>query len=88
MSTSNINGELEPVLNLIPISTAADTIRSYCVQNESCDGCKLNGAQGKGCYFNNVAPDQWNIADMIYEQTEEVSKKHRRRGRRNTKKEE
>jgi len=85
MSTSNIEDRLAPVLNLIPIGTAADTIRSYCIQNESCDGCKFNGIEGKGCYFTNITPDRWNIADMIYEQTEEISKKHSRRpGRRKT----
>lgn len=83
MTKPHIDEDLEPVLNLIPLVTAADTIRSYCLQFEKCKGCKFNGAYGKGCYFNNVTPDKWNIGQTIYEQTEEIGKNHfNRPGRR------
>ena len=31
MSAEKMNEELEPALNLVPLVTAADTIRSYCI---------------------------------------------------------
>ena len=83
MTKPHIDEDLEPVLDLIPLVTAADTIRSYCLQFDKCKGCKFNGAYGKGCYFNNVTPDKWNIGQTIYEQTEEIGKDHfNRPGRR------
>lgn len=78
-----IQDELEPVLNLTPLVVAADTIKSYCIGNfEKCsDGCPLHNAHGKGCYFNNVTPDEWNISELMYEMTKEIEKGHNMKGK-------
>lgn len=61
---------------MVPLSSAADTVRSFCLQFEKCSKeCPLYNAPGKGCYFNNVTPDKWEIGEMIYKMTEEVGGK-------------
>lgn len=52
--------------SLIPLITAANIIRSYCKNFEKCSSeCPLLNSRGRGCYFNNVTPDQWDVCDLI-----------------------
>lgn len=61
---------------MVPLSSAADTIRSFCLRYDKCSKeCPFHNAHGKGCYFNNVTPDKWEIGEMIYKMTEEVGGK-------------
>ena len=81
--TITVKDKMEKVLNLIPVQSASDTIRSFCLQFEKCSKeCPLYNARGKGCYFQNVVPTDWNIGDLIYERTELLSTTNTRRGRR------
>ena len=82
MSNPTIEEDMEPVLNLIPLKTAADTIRSFCLGKEKCKGCHLFGLYGAGCYFNNVVPCNWDLGLIIKDKTEEVEKQHNLKGRR------
>lgn len=51
---------------LNPLITASNIIRSYCKNFEKCSSeCPLLDARGRGCYFNNVTPDQWDVCDLI-----------------------
>lgn len=70
-----VKEKMEPVLCLVPVQIAADTIRSFCLQFEKCSKeCPLHNAHGKGCYFQNVTPDKWEIGDLVYEQSDLLSK--------------
>lgn len=83
MTKPHIEDDMEPVLNLIPLSTAADTIRSFCLTHENCNTCPLFCVRGNGCYFNTSVPCNWDINSIVYDKTEEVGKKHfNRPGRR------
>jgi hypothetical protein len=83
MTKPHIEDDMEPVLNLIPLSTAADTIRSFCLGRDNCKRCDLFNLYGAGCYFNNVVPCNWDINSIVYDKTEEVGKNHYNRpGRR------
>ena len=82
MSNPTIEEDMEPVLNLIPLKTAADTIRSYCLTHENCNNCQLFGLNGKGCYFNTKVPCNWDLAPIIRDKTTEVEKQHNLKGRR------
>lgn len=68
---NNKDQEKEKVINsdrsaLNPLVTAADIIRSYCRNFESCTTeCPLMNAVGRGCYFNNVTPDRWEVSELI-----------------------
>lgn len=71
--TITVKDKMEKVLNLIPVQSASDTIRSFCLQFDKCSKeCPFHNAHGKGCYFNNVTPDKWEIGEMIYKMTEEA----------------
>lgn len=73
MSRENMREKMELVLSMVPLSSGADTIRSFCLRYDKCSKeCPFNNAHGKGCYFNNVTPDKWEIGEMIYKMTEEV----------------
>ena len=51
---------------LNPLITASNIIRSYCKNFEKCSSeCPLLNSRGRGCYFNNVTPDQWDVCDLI-----------------------
>ena len=76
-----------PILNLLPLSTASDTIRSFCLNHEKCEECELFGLKGKGCYFNNSVPCNWDLASIINNKTEEAEK-HKGRPKRRKKKNE
>lgn len=76
MSRENSREKMELVLSMVPLSSAADTIRSFCLRYDKCSKeCPFHNAHGKGCYFNNVTPDKWEIGEMIYKMTEEVGGK-------------
>lgn len=84
MASSDIRDEMEPVLNLTPLVSAADTIRSYCKQFENCtDECPFYNIRGQGCYFNNVPPEEWDVGGIIYKMTEDIGKKHKSKPRKN-----
>lgn len=75
MSREDLREKTETILSMFPLSSAADTIRSFCLRYDKCSKeCPLYNAHGKGCYFNNVTPDKWEIGEMIYKMTEEVGK--------------
>ena len=82
MSNPTIEEDMEPVLNLIPLKTAADTIRSYCMTHENCNKCQLFCLNGNGCYFHTKVPCNWDLAPIISEKTTEVEKQHNLKGRR------
>lgn len=77
---------INPILNLLPLSTASDTIRSFCLNHEKCEECELCGLKGKGCYFNTSVPGEWDLASIINKKTEEAQK-HKGRPKRRKKKE-
>lgn len=85
MASSDIRDELEPVLNLTPLVSAADTIRSYCKQFEKCDECPFHNVSGRGigCYFNITSPEEWDVGGIIYKMTEDIGKKHKSKSRKN-----
>ena len=83
---------LDEFLNLLPVQSAADTIRSFCLGFELCEKiehdedsenfgkvikCPFCDLQGKGCYFTNFCPDKWNVNELINEKTEELVKTHK-----------
>lgn len=70
----SVKDKMEPVLSLLPVQTAADTIRSFCIKIEKCSKCPIYNTKGKGCYFQNVTPDKWEIGDLVYERSELLSK--------------
>lgn len=73
-----------PILNLLPLGPASDTIRSFCLNHENCEGCELSGLKGKGCYFNNSVPCNWDLSSIISAKTEEAEK-HKGRPKRRKK---
>lgn len=76
MGREYVKEKMEMVLSMVPLSSAADTVRSFCLQFEKCSKkCPLYNAHGKGCYFNNVTPNKWEIGEMIYKMTEKVGGK-------------
>lgn len=76
MSREDLREKMELVLSMVPLSSGADTIRSFCLRYDKCSKeCPLYNVHGKGCYFNNVTPDKWEIGEMIYKMTEEVGGK-------------
>ena len=74
----------EPILNLLPLSTASDTIRSFCLNHENCEECELLNLHGKGCYFNTSVPCDWDLASIINNKTKEAEK-HKGRPKRRKK---
>ena len=81
MSNPTIAEDMEPVLNLIPLKSASDTIRSFCMTHEKCEECQLFGLRGNGCYFLNSVPCNWDLSSIIYDQTKETEKQHKLKGR-------
>ena len=81
MSNPTITEDMEPVLNLIPLQSASDTIRNFCMGKENCKGCNLFGLYGAGCYFNNVVPCNWDLGVIIYVKTKAVERQHKLKGR-------
>lgn len=76
MSRKDLKEKMETILSMFPLSSAADTIRSFCLHYDKCSKeCPLYNAHGKGCYFNNVTPDKWEVGEMIYKMTEEIGGK-------------
>lgn len=75
---------INPILNLLPLGPASDTIRSFCLNHEKCEECELFGLKGKGCYFNNSVPCHWDLSSIISVKTEEAEK-HKGRPKRRKK---
>lgn len=75
----SVKEKMEPVLCLLPVQTAADTIRSFCKRFEKCSNCPLINTKGKGCYFQNATPDKWEIGDLVYERADLLSKNNKAR---------
>lgn len=88
MASSDIRDELEPVLNLTPLVSATDTIRSFCKQFEKCADCPIYSINphGFGCYFQRHTPDTYDIGGLIYNKTEDIGKHHKTRPRKAGKK--
>lgn len=87
-----MNHKQNKILNLLPVQTAADTIRSFCLGFELCEKieddedsenfgkvikCPFYDLQGRGCYFTNFCPDKWNVNELINKKTEELVKTHK-----------
>jgi len=49
--------------NLLLINQALNTIKEYCENNPTCEGCSYNNTKvlGKsgGCYFRHHSPREW-----------------------------
>lgn len=78
MSAEKMNEELEPALNLVPLVTAADTIRSYCINTECCF-CPFYEYHCVGCYLEHTNPCEWDINKIISDYTEKIGKRHKTR---------